>query len=195
MHVVHWFLVVSVSWSPQYFDHSQFFFFLLITKFATGIFPPLMCAIPALRQTEHSSKNRGDPERARLIERPSLPRAAPCLPRLPPPSSTLPTAVRAGLRNLHTAHSAWAREKVRQRTLPSHTRPTHQAELSLLALTLRFSSPGQVRASRSSRSPTTLARRSKQPNPYPPSCGANHCPTCPLRHTFAEPRPVPAPSL
>ena len=29
-----------------------------------------------------------------------------------------------------TPHSTWAREKVRQRTLPSHTRPTHQ-ELSL----------------------------------------------------------------
>ena len=35
-----------------------------------------------------------------------------------------------------TPHSTWAREKVRQRPLPSHTRPTHQ-ELSLLALTLR----------------------------------------------------------
>ena len=68
---------------------------------------------------------------------------------------------------------------MRQNPALAHARPTHQG-LSLLALTLRFSSPGQVRASRSSRSPTSLARRSKQPNPYPPhSCGANHCPGTP----------------
>ncbi len=64
--------------------------------------PPDMCH-PSASSDGTLVKNRGDPERARLIERPSLPRAAPRLPRLPPPSSTLPTAVRAGLRNLHTA--------------------------------------------------------------------------------------------
>merc|ERR1711959_716860 len=42
-------------------------------------------------------------ERAPLIERPSPPELHLRLPRLPSPSSTLPTAVRAGLRNLHTA--------------------------------------------------------------------------------------------
>ena len=94
-----------------------------------------------------------------------------------------------------TPHSTWAREKVRQRTLPSHTRPNHQGGSAYSALTLRFSSPGQARASRSSRSPTTLARRSKQPNLYPPALRRQSLPWHTLRHTFAEPRPVLAPSL
>ena len=90
--------------------------------------PPDVCH-PSASSDGTLVKNRGDPERARLIERPSLPRAAPRLPRLPPPSSTLPTAVRAGLRNLHTAFNM-GKGKGAPETLPSHTRPTHQ-ELSL----------------------------------------------------------------
>ena len=152
----------------------------LITGFTymreLAISPPPDVCHPSASSDGTLVKNRGDPERARLIERPSLPRAAPRLPRLPPPSSTLPTAVRAGLRNLHTAFNMGKGKGAPENPALAHA-PDSSRGLSLLALTLRRSSPGQARASRSSRSPTTLARRSKQPTPYPPSCGAHHLPS------------------
>ena len=132
--------------------------------------PPDVCH-PSASSDGTLVKNRGDPERARLIERPSLPRAAPRLPRLPPPSSTLPTAVRAGLRNLHTAFNMGKGKGAPENPALAHAPDSSRAQLTL-GLTPRFSSPGQVRASRSSRSPTTLARRSKHTQPVPPRCGA-----------------------
>ena len=82
-------------------------------------------------------KNRGDPERARLIERPSLPRAAPRLPRLPPPSSTLPTAVRAGLRNLHTAFNMGKGKGAPENPALAHA-PESSRGLSLLGTEAPF---------------------------------------------------------
>ena len=130
MHVVHWFLVVSLSWSPPYFDHT----FTYVRELA--IFPPPDVCHPSASSDGTLVKNRGDPERARLIERPSLPRAAPRLPRLPPPSSTLPTAVRAGLRNLHTAFNMGKGKGAPENPALAHA-PDSSRGLSLLALTLR----------------------------------------------------------
>ena len=126
--------------------------------------PPDVCH-PSASSDGTLVKNRGDPERARLIERPSLPRAAPRLPRLPPPSSTLPTAVRAGLRNLHTAFNMGKGKGAPENPALAHAPDSSRAQLtrtdapfsaSGLALPYTvFSSPGgagqTVRASRSLR--------------------------------------------
>ena len=112
----------------------------LITGFTyvreLAIFPPPDVCHPSASSDGTLVKNRGDPERARLIERPSLPSAAPRLPRLPPPSSTLPTAVRAGLRNLHTAFNMGKGKGAPENPALAHA-PDSSKGLSLLALTLR----------------------------------------------------------
>ena len=133
-----------------------------------GYLPPL--PVPSRRFVKRRQKQEVTPRELRSSNA-SLPRAAPRLPRLPPPSSTLPTAVRAGLRNLHTAFNMGKGKGAPENPALAHAPDSSRAQLTL-GLTPRFSSPGQVRASRSSRSPTTLARRSKHTQPVPPRCGA-----------------------
>jgi hypothetical protein len=76
-----------------------------------------------------------------------------------------------------TPHSTWERAKVCPN--PALARAPDSSRAQLTRTDAPFLLSWQVRASRSSRSPTTLARRSKQPVPPPPSCGANHCPGTP----------------
>ena len=100
--------------------------------------PPGLCH-PSASSVGPRQKNRGDPERAPLIERPSPPELHLRLPRLPPPSSTLPTAVRAGLRNLHTAFNMGKGKGAPENPALAHAPDSSRAQLTL-ALTLRFSS-------------------------------------------------------
>ena len=126
MHVVHWFLLVSVSPSCQYFDHS---------RLGIGYLPPLPCAIPALRQTEHSSKTEVTPRElgssnARAC--PELHLACRASHHHHQPSRLLC----AQGSETSTPHSTWAREKVRQRPCPrTRARLIKSSAYSLYGLT------------------------------------------------------------
>ena len=134
--------------------------------------PPLTCAIPALRQTEHSSKTEVTPRElgssnARAC--PELHLACRASHHHHQPSRLL-CAQGSETSTPHIQHGQGkrcAREpcpRTRARLIKSSAYTRTDAPFLL--------SPGQVRASRSSRSPTTLARRSKHTQPVPPRCGA-----------------------